>query len=152
RGLWAGLLIGAILSLLVTGVYHIFPIPLRSLIVATACPFLGALVGFVIGGWKKTGASDVARWVDRQERLKERLSTALELSNDADNNQWRDLIIADAADHAKRIDTKRLLPFGLPKTCRWALVILALAAGLGFAPEYRSKSVLQKQADQANIK
>jgi predicted nucleic acid-binding Zn-ribbon protein len=152
RGLWAGLLIGAILSLLVTGVYHIFPIPLRSLILATACPFLGALVGFIVGGWKKTGASEVARWVDREERLKERLSTALELSNDSDNNQWRDLIIADAADHAKRIDAKRLLPFGLPKTCRWALVVLAVAAGLGFAPEYRSKSVLQKQADQANIK
>ncbi|HEV8490970.1 MAG TPA: hypothetical protein VGR76_01815, partial [Candidatus Angelobacter sp.] len=152
RGLWTGLLIGALLSLLVIGVYHVFPLPLKSLLVATICPFLGALTGFIIGGWNQPGASEVARWVDRQERFKERLSTALELSSESETSQWRDLILADAANHAKRIDAKRLLPFGLPKTSRWALVVLAVAAGLGFAPEYRSKSVLQKQADQANIK
>ena len=152
RCLWAGLLIGAIFSLLVIGVYHIFPLPLKSLVAATVLPFVGALLGFIIGGWKQTDPSEVARWVDRQQKLKERMSTALEMSAEERNTPWRDLIIADAADHAKRIDAKRLLPFRLPKTGRWALVVLALAAGLGFAPEYRSKSVLQKQADQANIK
>src|SRR5262249_19632459 len=40
----------------------------------------------------------------------------------------------------------------LPKVTRWALLILALGAGLGFVPEYRSKSFLQKKADQQNIK
>ena len=41
-----------------------------------------------------------------------------------------------------------------PSTCpgrtRWALVVLALGAGLGFVPEYRSKSFLQKKADAAD--
>jgi hypothetical protein len=152
RFLWAGLLIGAILSLLVIGVYHVFPIPINSLLVGTLLPLVGALVGFVLGGWKKPNVSEVARWVDRKQRLKERLSTALEVSADSGDSQWRDLIIADAADHVKQIDARRLLPFHLPKTSRWALVVLALAAGLGFAPNYRSKSALQKQADQANIK
>jgi predicted nucleic acid-binding Zn-ribbon protein len=44
------------------------------------------------------------------------------------------------------------LPLNLPKVSRWVLVVLVLGAGLGFVPEYRSKSAMQKQADQQNIK
>src|SRR6516162_2310986 len=106
RFLWAGLLIGAILSLLVIGVYHVFPIPINSLLAGTLLPLVGALVGFILGGWKKPNVSEVARWVDRKQRLKERLSTALEVSADSGDSQWRDLIIADAADHVKQIDAR----------------------------------------------
>ena len=66
---------------------------------------------------------------------------------------WCDLIVADAAEHARKIDARQLVPFALPpKIVRWALVVLILVSGLGFVPEYRSKNFLRKQNDQAAIK
>ena len=152
RGLWNGLLIGAIASLLVLCAGHLFALPLGSLVLAALLPLAGMLLGFLIGGRSKPEMAEVARWVDGRQHLKERLSTALEVCAGPDETQWRELIISDAAAHAKGLNTRQLLPFHLPKVSRWALAILVLGAGLGFVPEYRSKSALQKQADQQNIK
>ncbi len=105
-----------------------------------------------MGYWRKPALTEVARWLDSRLHLKERLSTALEVSAGNNETHWRDLVLSDAAEHAKGLDARRLLPFHLSKVCRWSLVVLALGAGLGFVPEYRSKSALQKQADQQNIK
>ena len=110
-------------------------------------------IGLILGGWRKPILGDVARWVDHRQRLKERLSTALELSGDPETGPWCDLIVADAAEHARKIDARQLVPFALPpKIVRWALVVLILVSGLGFVPEYRSKNFLRKQNDQAAIK
>jgi len=84
--------------------------------------------------------------------LKERLSTALELGSDPSTGRWGQLVVSDAAEHAKGLDPRKLVPFRLPKSARWALLFLALCAGLGFVPEYRSKAFLQKQADKQTIK
>ena len=40
----------------------------------------------------------------------------------------------------------------ITRATRWALLALAMAAGLGFVPEYRSKAFVQKQADAKVIK
>jgi len=152
RGLWTGLLIAAVVSLLLLGAYHLFPLPLSTLVMAALLPLGGMLIGFIVGGRKKPGMAEVARWVDGRQHLKERLSTALEVCSGSSETQWRELVIADAATHVKGLDARELLPFHLPKVCRWVLVILVLGAGLGFVPEYRSKSALQKRADQQNIK
>jgi hypothetical protein len=152
RGLWKGLLVGAIASLLLLGAYHVLPLPLWVLPVAALIPLPCMLVGLMIGGWRKPVLKDVARWVDGRQRLKERLSTALEVSDDPNPGKWRDLIVTDAAEHVKGIDPRQLVPFRLPRSIRWALLLLALGAGLGFVPEYRTKSYLQKQTDQQNIK
>ncbi len=154
RGLWYGLLAGALLSLLALGAYHLFPLPLWNVIAAALVPFPCMLLGLLIGGLRKPKLQQVARWLDGRQRLQERLSTALEVSSQPDNNSntWRDLVLADAAQHVRGINPRQLLPFGLPKATRWALLVLALAAGLGFVPEYRSKSFRQKKIDETNIK
>jgi len=152
RGLWHGLLVGAVLSLLVIGVWHLLPLPFWTLITAALVPFPCALAGMILGGWHKTPLPEVARWVGGRQHLQERLSTALEVAAEPNAGMWRDLVVTDAAEQAKTLDARRLVPFRLPRATRWALVVLALGAGLGFVPEYRSKSFLQKKADQQNIK
>lgn len=152
RGLWQGLLAGAVASLLLLGAYHLLPLPLWVLPVAALIPLPCMLAGLILGGWRKPALKDVARWVDGRQRLKERLSTALEVSADPNPGKWRDLVVTDAAEHVKEIDPRKLVPFRLPRSIRWALLLLAVGAGLGFVPEYRTKSYLQKQADQQNIK
>jgi predicted nucleic acid-binding Zn-ribbon protein len=152
RGLWWGLLVGAVFTLLVIGAWHLLPLPFWTLTVAAVVPFPCALAGMIIGGWHKTPLSEVARWVDGRQHLQERLSTALEVAAESDSGTWRDLVVTDAAEYAKALDPRRLVPFRLPRATRWAVVFLALGAGLGFVPEYRSKSFLQKKADQQNIK
>jgi hypothetical protein len=152
RGLWHGLLIGASVALLLIGLWHLLPLPLWTLATAALAPWLCALAGLIIAGWRKPALADIARWVDGRQHLQERLSTALEVAADQDAGTWRDLVVTDAAEHAKGLDPRRLVPFHLSKATRWALVVLALGAGLGFVPEYRSKTYLQKKADQRNIK
>ena len=153
RGLWRGLLVGAVLSLLLAGAYHLLPLPVWTLLLAALIPIPCLLIGLVLGGWRTIPLPQVARWLDGRQHLQERLSTALEVSSEPTAGTWRDLVVADAAGRAKELDPRRLVPFNLPpKVIRWALPVLALAAGLGFVPEYRSKGYLQKTADQANIK
>ena len=110
RGLWWGLLVGAILSLLMIGVWHLLPLPLWTLTAAALVPFPCALTGMIIGGWHKTPLSEVARWVDGRQHLQERLSTALEVAAESDTGTWRDLVVTDAAEYAKALDPRRHVP------------------------------------------
>jgi len=151
-GLWRGLFVGALLSLVLAGAYHLFPLPMWMLLAAGLAAIPCVLAGLLIGGWRKPGLSEMARWVDGQQHLKERLSTALEVAGEAKAGRWGELIVGDAAEHAKALDARQMVPFHLPRTARWALLVLALCAGLGFVPEYRSKTFLQKQAEKKNIK
>ena len=152
KGLWQGLGVGAMGCFLWVGLYHLLPLPSWTVLAAVLFPFPCMLVGLVSGGWRKPKLPEVARWVDGQRHLQERLSTALEVSAAETPGAWGELVLNDAAAHAKDLDPRRLLPFHLPQLMRWAVVLLVLAAGLGFVPEYRSKSFLQKKADQQNIK
>jgi predicted translin family RNA/ssDNA-binding protein len=152
RGLWIGLFSGACLWLVSVIVYKLAPIPLASVFwtgaVAAACPVLG----FLLGGWRSDTLETTARWVDLQAGLKERLSTAVELSKSEHAGPWRDLIVTDAASHADAVQKRPLIRFGLPALARWTVLILAVAFGLGFVPEYRSKSFLQQQTDAGQVK
>jgi hypothetical protein len=131
----------------------IFPHSPWAPILAALLPLPFMLAGLLIGGWRKPALNQVARWVDGKQHLQERLSTALEVASAPEAGKWRDLLVTDAAGHARDLDARRLMPFSLPKaSTRWALVALALAVGLGFVPEYRSKAYKQKEADKQVIK
>jgi hypothetical protein len=153
RGLCLGLLLGAIGAFAILAAYHVVEMSLWTVATtAVLLPVLGMLTGLIIGGWHKPSLTEVARWLDNRRHLQERISTALEVSNGPDSTPWSQLVLSDAVEHLKEIDARLLLPLHLSKASRWALVVLALGAGLGFVPEYRSKSALQKRADEQNIK
>jgi myosin heavy subunit len=154
RGLCKGFFWGACVWVLAMAVYKLAPVPMWILSAAAGVWALFALAGLVIGGWRKISVNQAARWVDGKQHLQERLSTALELAKQGEGSAaepWRELIVTDAASHAKEVDPKSLVQFRLPRATKWALLIVALGAGLGFVPEYRTKSHLQKQAEQKVI-
>src|SRR6266850_588970 len=152
HGACYGLLGGSIVALLIIGVYHVQPLPDWLLTAALVAPFVLIFGGLIVGAWRKASLNQVARWVDERQRLQQRLSTALEVAGDEGPGPWRDLVVTDAAQHAKALDTRNLIAFTLPRAARWAVLILAVAVGLGFVPEYRSKKFKQAQADKDNIK
>ncbi|RME89380.1 MAG: hypothetical protein D6766_14770 [Verrucomicrobia bacterium] len=153
RGLWHGLLAGGALWLLVLGAYKLFPLPMVPTL--TWGGFAAALlpwVGFLAGWLRPEDPLLTARWLDLKKGLKERLSTAVELSAKDREHPWGRLVIQDAARALDELDLRALLPFHLPQVWRAVLVVLALGAGLGFVPEYRSEEYLAKQREKAAVK
>ena len=152
RNMWLGLLIGVCLWLAALAVYKLAPIPQVTLIWAGIIGLALPLAGLLIGLAKRFAAGDTARWLDRETGLKERLSTAVELSDsDAKKSAWSALVIRDAAKAAGKIEPGKLLPLRLPKVCHWTLLVLAACVGLGFVPEHRSQAHLDQQRDSAII-
>jgi hypothetical protein len=108
RGVWRGVLVGAILSLLVAAAYRLWPLPDWTPLAGGLIPLPCMLVGAMLGGWRKPRLNAVARWVDGEQHLKERLSTALEVASEPKAGKWGELVLADAAGHATSLDARRL--------------------------------------------
>ena len=152
RNMWLGLLIGVCLWLAALVVYKLAPVPQTTLLWAGVIGLALPLAGLLFGLAKRFAAGDTARWLDREIGLKERLSTAVEMSDiSAKNSAWSALVISDAAKAAGKIEPGKLLPLRLPKVCHWTLLVLAACAGLGFVPEHRSQAHLDQQRDSAII-
>src|SRR5437867_2385047 len=149
---WRGLFAGAALWLLVLAVYKLVPLPDQTLLAAGT--IAGALVpiGFLVGFWRRPALIETARWVDERQHFQERLSTALEVATSSNAGSWRDLVLSDAAGRVREFDPRRLLPLHLPLISRWALLLLVLAATLGFVQEYRRKTNLQRKKEARIIK
>ena len=128
RGFWFGLLFGASLWLLALASYKAFPIPFEIVFGAAGVAVLSLVIGFFYGWSRKMSLLETARWIDEQQKLQERLSTALELANSPAQSNWKDLLMSDAARHASTLDPRRLIPAHLPTASRWALLVLALGA------------------------
>jgi hypothetical protein len=152
RGLWQGLLVGSGLWLAALAIYKLAPVPLVVLAVAGTLAGVFVLTGFIAGWFHKGTLIETARWVDSRSQLQERLSTAVEVGAKEAPTQWQKLVMTDAVRAAQSVDPRKLLPFHLPRASRWAFLVLLLAAGLGFVPEYRSTDFVQKQKDKAIIK
>jgi chemotaxis protein histidine kinase CheA len=152
KGFWQGLLVGSCLWLIALVSFKLVPIPGTVLVGAAVAAVLAMVIGFVLGWRRRVTLLETARWVDDQQKLQERLSTALEVAATPAVGNWRELLVTDAARHATEINPRSLLPYYLPPATRWALLSLALAAGLGFVPEHRSQTYVQKRKDADVIK
>lgn len=151
RGMWRGLLAGAIFGLVVLAAYKLLPLHPYTLLLVPAIPLSFAVAGFVAGGWRRPDKGEMARYLDSRERLKERLSTALEVAGRPEAGGWSELVIKDAAAQAQLLAGRQLVPLKLTRAPRWALLTLVVIAGLGFVPEYRSSAYLRKEQDKAVI-
>src|SRR5215831_16597075 len=104
HGACYGVLAGSMLALVILGANHLAPLPDWLRIIGIIAPFTLALVGLIYGSWHKTSLDQTARWVDGRQHLQERLSTALEVAKKEQAGVWRDLVVTDAAEHAKSLD------------------------------------------------
>lgn len=150
-GFWKGLLGGGIVWLVVFGVYKLLPIPVELLTVgavAAGCIVVATVAASI---WRKESLLEAARWIDEKQQLQQRLSTAWEVAGKVDS-EWRQLVVSDAAQHARHLDARRLLPLRWPGVARWALAVVALGVGLGFVPEYRTKAHVKKQQDTQHVR
>jgi hypothetical protein len=155
NGFWQGMFVGTLAWLAALLTYKLAPIPSTVLEGAGIFAAFCVLAGFARGWMRPSSLRQTARRLDEHEKLQERLSTALELAPTAPNasaDSWRALLVSDAARFAAKLDPRKIFPFRLPPVSRWALVALALGAGLGFVPEFRSKAYVQKQQDAQAIK
>jgi hypothetical protein len=147
-----GMFWGAVAWVLLLGAYKLLPLPRELAVYAWLAAPLGALIGFVWGWSRPTSLAQTARWVDGQKRLQERLSTALEVvKSEREDAAWKSLIVSDAARAAADLNPKELLPLRFPRIARWAVLLVVLGVGLGFVPEYRSKTFVQAQKNAEAI-
>jgi len=150
-GLWKGLLAGGLVWLVVFTIYKLAPIPVVSLTAAGIAAGVTLLVFLAIALFRRESLLEAARWLDEKQKLQQRLSTALEVAGKPDS-EWKQLVVSDAAGHVRGVDPRRLAPLRWPKAGRWALLVLALGAGLAFVPEYRSKAYVKKQQDTQHVR
>lgn len=139
---WKGFFVGAVVWLLVLSLYKVWPVPVIALGIGAVVWVLLSLGAWAWGVARKPGAATTARWVDDRQHYQERLSTALEVAEAKSAGRWEELVIADAASCARDFDMRQALPWKLPGLAKWSLVVLVLAAGLGFVPEHRSAEYL----------
>ncbi|HEY3852814.1 MAG TPA: hypothetical protein VGO67_00310 [Verrucomicrobiae bacterium] len=152
NGLWHGLLAGAVIWLIALAIYKLAPVPISILTGATIVAAIFIMVGFLRGWMRKPTLQQTARCLDQRQDLQERLSTALEVASTGTNATWQALLVSDAARFANKLDPRKIFPYRLPRAGLWSMIALAVAAGLGFMPEYRSKDYLAKQKDAQAIK
>ena len=143
---WRYLILASGLYLAVLLLFKLAPVP-WTLVKWTGLLTLASVpLGFAWGWFRRMGRADAARFLDARAGLQERLSTAWEVSTRPDKadsesqKRWRELVLTDAATASGQVHPQRLMPVSLPPSARWAALILALAAGLGFVPEYRSRA------------
>lgn len=150
-GLWKGLFVGTLTYLIAVATFKLVPIPWEVVTWSAIAALLALPTGFFIGWFQPVSAIETARWLDRKEGLQERLSTAMEFTQKPVDPHWQQLVITDASQAASQIDTRRLIPWNLPRLARVCVLTLAVAACLGFLPEYRNPQDVQKQLDKKVI-
>lgn len=151
HGCWKGLLGGSSLILVFVALYKMLPLPVWSLAAAGVAGAAALPLGFFSGWLRRPDLARTAQWLDQTENLKERLSTALEFSAGGQETDWSRLVVRDAVQYAREIRPGKLLPFRLSRAASWSVLVLVVAAGLGFVPEYRSAAYLEQQRDRQNI-
>ncbi|MGV3757041.1 MAG: hypothetical protein ACO1QS_16800, partial [Verrucomicrobiota bacterium] len=152
RGFWKGFMIAGAIWLAVLIAYKVLPMPEGVLFGLFFAGWIAPLAGFLMGFSKAVSLEEAARWLDQEKQLKERLSTALEVSDSKKDSEWQRLLMTDAAAHIGQLNVAQMLPFNLPKAAKWSFILLIITAGLGLVPEYRTVEYRQKKQDQEVMK
>ena len=110
---------------------------------------VGGAAGLIYGWTRRISPMVAAQIADERAGLKERLSTAVELSRANSRSEIADAQIADAAGHAKDLDPARVLPWRVPQQVRWTVAACAILAAAIFLPDLPIFHSPQDRIDRA---
>lgn len=113
---------------------------------------LGGAAGFVFGWTRPVSALDAAQIADERAGLKERLSTAVELSRAGSRSEIAEAQLADAAKHADSLRASTVLPWRVPFEVRYLAAAIALLAAVMIVPQLDVFKSAQDKADEAAMK
>jgi hypothetical protein len=130
--------------------YKLLPVPPEIVAWSGLAVLVTAATGGLAGFLGALPDAVVARQVDAAAKLKDRVSTAVEIRDTS--TEWARLQLADAAAKVKDLQGARLFPVRLHRTFSRSLPALLVAAILTFVPEYRTAAHQQAQTDKAVLK
>src|SRR5881392_3317354 len=104
---------------------------LAALAVAPALVALGAIAGTTYGFTKRVIVQDAARLADRAFGLADRVATVLEWADHPERTPLVDALLADTVARVDAVESRQIVPRGMPREGRW--LPLALLAGLVLA-------------------
>jgi len=112
----------------------------------------GGFAGFIYGWMQPVSRLDAAQIADERAGLKERLSTAVELSGAESRSEIADAQLADAAKHAEELRASAILPWRMPFEVRYLAAAIALLAAVMIVPNLDVFKSAQDKADQEAMK
>jgi DNA repair exonuclease SbcCD ATPase subunit len=110
------------------------------------------VVGLVVGWTRRISPMVAAQIADDRAGLKERLSTAVELSGTAARSDVAEAQIADAARHAQTMQPAQVLPWKAPPQWRYLAGAAALLLAVIYVPELPIFHSAQDRLDREAIK
>ena len=126
------LVLGALLLIEVAPLLVPVSAPRGSLIVtAGLAAFLAFLIWSQVGGWRLERAAGVA---DQRADLHDEIKSAYWFIRQDDSSPWVDLLVGRAAQTARRLDPRRLVPVTIPKRFGLALVLFGVLQVMALVP------------------
>ena len=126
------LVLGTLLVIEVAPLLVPVSVPPGTLIVAAgSAAFLAFLIWSQVGGWRLERAAGVA---DQRAGLHDEIKSAYWFIRQDDSSPWVDLLVGRAAQTARRLDPRRLVPVTIPKRFGLALVLFGLLQIMALVP------------------
>jgi hypothetical protein len=110
---------------------------------------VGGAAGLLYGWSRRISPLVAAQIADERAGLKERLSTAVELSRTQSRSEIATAQIADAAGHAGTMNAAQVLPWRVPTQIRWLVAACAVLAAAIFLPDLPIFHSPQDRLDRA---
>jgi hypothetical protein len=113
---------------------------------------IGGIAGLIVGWTRQITPLVAAQIADERGGLKERLSTAVELSRGEAPEDLARAQIADAAEHARRLRVGEVLPWRVPAFLKYFAAAVAVLLAVIFVPELPIFHSAQDRADREAMK
>lgn len=142
---WKALVAGSGAVIIWIVLYKLCPIPedyyLPGIYISASVIFLIILIKYL----RYPSKGKTAVFIDQSQKLQERISTVLEWKDSQLQSPWTNLMLKDTLSKIDSIDWNHLIKFQFPKSALWSVILILAILGLGFVPEYRTKSFVEKQ-------